>query len=635
MLIESTGIIRRCVVALAYGLATILFSFCTKEADKDITVTSIRISHRTAEMQVGETLQLTANILPSNATNKTVIWASSKQSVATVSGGGLVTAVAEGYSTITASCGGKAETCVLTVNKGRVEVLSVSLNYNEANLKKGETISLVAVVNPSDASDQTVMWKSTNDEVVEVDQNGKALAKSGGVGVIIAKAGSKEASCFVTVIVPVTSIEFEESSITMVEGESRKLSIHIKPEDATDKGLIWSSSNNDIVSVSDGVVLAGKPGRATITATLEDKTAHCLVSVVKDAIVFADLRLKAALVSRFDTNNDGEISYGEAAAVSSIAGVFEDDTSFKSFDEFQFFTGVSRVPNNMFEAWGQLESIVLPDSIVTIGESAFSNCLSLQQIIIPNGVQNIGDRAFQSCTRLKTITIPQSVESLGSWSFSGCSVLETITLPNGLRGIGWGTFSNCKNLGSIELPEQLISIGIDAFKGSGLRSIIIPSSVQNVRGYAFQECKQLSTVSFNNPKTEIEHMVFNDCSSLSSVSLPSSIKRLADGIFWGCTSLQSIVIPKTVTVLDVYVFYGCSALRSIVLPQNVVSIGGASFYRCSNLKTVTVQSKVPPVLGDSAFYRVDLNSVLVPKESVDAYKNAEGWKEYSRIINAL
>lgn len=307
-------------------------------------------------MLIDETLQLAAVVNPSNVSDKNIMWASSKQSVATITNSGLVTTVGEGTSTITASCGGKSGTCILSVERGEVSVSSLSLNINLAQIKKGETLSLEATVKPSDATDKSVSWRSTNDAVAYV-RDGMVNAINEGSATIIAKAGSKEASCFVTVIVPVTSIEFEESSITMVEGESRKLSIHIIPEDATDKGLIWSSSNNDFVSVSDGIVLAGKPGEATITATLENKTAHCLVPVVKDAIVFADLRLKAALVSRFDTNNDGEISYGEAAAVSSIAGVFEDDTSFKSFDEFQFFTGVSRVPNNMFEAWGLSKTV--------------------------------------------------------------------------------------------------------------------------------------------------------------------------------------------------------------------------------------------------------------------------------------
>lgn len=252
------------------------------ETNKEVFVSSVSLSHATAEMLIGETLQLVANVNPANATDKTVIWASSKQSVATISDSGLVTAIGEGLSTITASCGGKSGTCILSVEKGRVSVSSVSLNINSAQIQKGETLSLEATVKPSDATDKTVIWSSSNSYIAEVDQTGKVVAKNGGSVSITALVDSKTAQCAVTVIVPVVSINIENESITMVEGESRKLSIDIQPEDATDKELIWSSSNDDIVSVSDGIVLAGKPGEATVTVKTVDGScsAKCSVSVV-------------------------------------------------------------------------------------------------------------------------------------------------------------------------------------------------------------------------------------------------------------------------------------------------------------------------------------------------------------------
>jgi hypothetical protein len=537
------------------------------ETNKEVFVSSVSLSHATAEMLIGETLQLVANVNPANATDKTVIWASSKQSVATVSNNGLVTAISEGQATIYANVGGKMASCSVIVQEKIIAVTSVTLNKTELVLYIGQSETLVATV---------------------------------------------------------------------------------KPDNATDKTIVWSSSDETVSIVSsEGKVTALKEGTSTITANINNKSAVCNVAIVKDpkenAIDFADIKLKAALVTRFDTNKDGEISYREAAAVSSIEGVFEGDTSFKSFDEFQFFSGVTRVPNNMFEAWAQMESIVLPGSIVTIGESAFNNCLSLRKIEIPDGVLNIGQRAFSSCAQLKKIIIPQSVNSIGNYIFSGCGALESITLPNGLRSIGWGAFENCKSLCSIELPEQIEAIGISAFEGSGLTSITIPSSVTTVNNQAFKKCQQLSTVSFNNPKTVIESLAFMDCNRLSTVILPASIKRLEYGVFWGCYSLRTIDIPETVTELDGSVFWGCTSLKSIVLPASIVSIGGSSFYRCSNLKTVTIHSIVPPVLGGQAFY-IGLyvsdgkyhypDSILVPKESLDSYKKADGWKEYSDIIYA-
>ena len=551
---------------LLFLFATVLI-LCCEKAPEEIAVSSVSIAQPTAEMIEGETVQLTAIITPSNATDQSVIWASSKQSVATVSEDGLVTAISEGQSTIIANAGGKSATCIVSVKSGYVAVSSISLDRESITLEEGSATTLIATVKPNDATDKNVTWNSSDTSVATVDNKGKVTAE--------------------------------------------------------------------------------KEGSSTITASIDNKTATCIITVVKDpknnTIDFADIEIKAALLTHFDSNNDGELSYREAAAVSSIAGVFGNDVSFKSFDEFQFFSGVTIIPNNMFESWSQLKSIKLPDGILSIGDSAFRLCLSLEEISIPNKVKTIGEKAFQSCVRLKTVIIPQSVTGLAGYTFSGCSALESITLPDSIGYIGWGTFEDCKSLADIKLPEQLRSIGISAFQGSGLKSIIIPSSVTVVNNQAFRDCQQLQSVSFNNPKTEIEYLAFMNCTSLSNISLPSSIKSLEMGVFWGCSRLRTIDIPESVTKLDKDVFYGCTALKSIILPSSIVSIGEQSFYRCSNLETITVLSAVPPILGKEAFH-IGLyilentikypDKIIVPKECLDIYKKADGWKEYSTIIQA-
>lgn len=150
-------------------------------------------------MIVGETVQLSATVLPSNATEKTLSWASSKQSVATVSGSGLVTALAEGSSTITVSVGGKLATCQVTVEKKVISVTSVTLDKTELTLKEGEEANLVATVKPDDATDKTVTWKSSDTSIVSVTNEGKVSAVKEGTATITASSGDKTASCKVTV----------------------------------------------------------------------------------------------------------------------------------------------------------------------------------------------------------------------------------------------------------------------------------------------------------------------------------------------------------------------------------------------------------------------------------------------------
>ena len=172
--------------------------FACEKPPQEIPVSSVSLNQATAEMIVGETVQLSATVLPSNATDKTLSWASSKQSVATVSGSGLVTALAEGSSTITVFVGGKSATCQVTVEKKVISVTSVTLDKTELTLKEGEEANLVATVKPEDASDKTITWSSSDDSVATVE-SGKVKALKEGTVTITASAGAVKAECMVTV----------------------------------------------------------------------------------------------------------------------------------------------------------------------------------------------------------------------------------------------------------------------------------------------------------------------------------------------------------------------------------------------------------------------------------------------------
>ena len=226
---------KKLFVVILCCVITVLAISCDKE--KDVAVSSVSLSQPTAEMIIGETVQLNATVLPSDATDKSVTWASSKQSVATVSGSGKVTAVAEGVSTITASAGGKSASCTVTVSKGYVAVTSITLNKTELALEKGLSETLTATVAPDDATDKTVTWSSSNEAVASVN-DGVVLGVSEGESIITAKAGEKTATCKVIVrkkIIAVESIELNKIELTLIEGESETLIVSIMPENATDK----------------------------------------------------------------------------------------------------------------------------------------------------------------------------------------------------------------------------------------------------------------------------------------------------------------------------------------------------------------------------------------------------------------
>ena len=244
-------------------------------------VTSVTLDKTTASLKAGETVTLTATVNPSNATDKTVTWSSSDQTIATVSNG-VVIAKKVGTATITAKAGGRTATCQVTVVA--TEVTSVTLDKTTASLKAGETVTLTATVNPSNATDKTVTW-SSSDQTIATVSNGVVTAKKVGTATITAKAGSKTATCQVTVVATeVTSVTLDKTTASLKAGETVTLTATVNPSDATDKTVTWSSSDQTIATVSNGVVTAKKVGTATITAKAGSKTATCQISVKQSSI---------------------------------------------------------------------------------------------------------------------------------------------------------------------------------------------------------------------------------------------------------------------------------------------------------------------------------------------------------------
>ena len=287
------------VTAKKIGTATITARAGEKSATCAITVeptpvTSVTLDKPSATLKVGETVTLTATVKPDDATDKTVTWTTSDASVATVSNG-VVTAKKIGTATITAKAGEKSATCAITVNP--TPVTSVTLDKPSATLKVGETVTLTATVKPDDATDKTVTW-ITSDASVATVNNGVVTAKKVGSATITAKVGDVSATCIISVtatgnhegmgeedwIIPVIRITLNKTSISLKAGETITLTATVKPDDATDKTVTWTSSDASVATVENGVVTAKKVGTATITAKAGDKSATCAVTVKDNTI---------------------------------------------------------------------------------------------------------------------------------------------------------------------------------------------------------------------------------------------------------------------------------------------------------------------------------------------------------------
>lgn len=329
-------------------------------------------------------------------------------------------------------------------------------------------------------------------------------------------------------------------------------------------------------------------------------------------IVFADANIKAALVAAFDTEGDGELSYMEAAAVTSIDGVFGTKKTYTSFDEFQYFTGVTSIPQSMFEGW-QITSIVIPESVVTIGWYAFRDCVKLTSINIPDFVRSINGSTFSGCSRLTSITIPESVTNIGSSTFQNCSSLTNITLPEGVTSIGSNTFYGCSSLTSMTIPDGVTSIDYSAFRGCGsLTCITLPESVKSIEGCAFYGCGNLTNITIPESVTSIGSFAFYGCSSLMSIIIPEDVYKIENNTFSGCSNLTSITIPESVTSIGEGAFGNCSSLTSITIPESVTSIGEGAFRNCFSLESITIPEAVS-IIEDGIFRGcISLVTITVP-----------------------
>ena len=251
-----------------------------KLGELPVPVSSISLSNEAISLRVGQTVTLTATVLPYDATDKTVTWTSSNEAVATVDADGKVTAKALGQAVITAKCGEVSATCAVTVIPTPAE--SVTLSQTTASLKVNQTVALTATVMPEDATDKTVTWTSSNEAVATVDANGKVTAMALGEAVITAKCGDVSATCAVTVVAtPVESVTLNQTTASLRVGQTVTLTATVQPEDATDKTVTWSSSNEAVATVdAEGKVTAKALGKAVITASCGDASATCAVTVV-------------------------------------------------------------------------------------------------------------------------------------------------------------------------------------------------------------------------------------------------------------------------------------------------------------------------------------------------------------------
>ena len=289
--------------------------------------------------------------------------------------------------------------------------------------------------------------------------------------------------------------------------------------------------------------------------------------------------------------------------------------------------GVKIIANHAFSwCFYSLKSIIIPDSVTSIGDGAFSECHSLKSINIPDSVTRIGYSAFKSCGGLTSISIPPSVTTIEDGTFLGCHSLRNINIPDTVTRIGRSAFEDCDSLTSINIPPSLTTIEDGTFLCChSLRNINIPDTVTSIENYAFSECNSLKNINIPNGVTWIGDSAFFYCNSLISITIPSSVIAIGINPFCGChadlkneskafiyehnvlfnkdkTTIISYrakdanyVIPDSVTSIGACAFLGCNSLTSIIIPDSVTSIGWLAFAYCNFLTSINIPDSVTSI----------------------------------------
>lgn len=339
---------------------------------------------------------------------------------------------------------------------------------------------------------------------------------------------------------------------------------------------ITQDENNVYFELADGTVI-------TISKTGQ--------SVDPNIIQFADENVKKLCVGMWDTNGDLELSYDEAATVTSLGTTFTGNSEIQIFNELKHFTGL------------------------TVLDDAFSGCSNLWKVTIPVNVESMTFNNFKGCVSLKTIT------------FEKGSKLKAFTGGHDNNYKILGAFLDCKSLTTIEIPASVESLGT-AFKGSSLRTI------------TFEKGSKLKSITGGYQNKDNYSGALSDCKALTFIEIPASVETIEIAAFYMCSSLEMITFEKGSKlesisgVRDLGAFDGAINLTTVDMSEctQVKRIDEYTFYGNSNLRLFKIGTEIPPTCKDYTFYNINPYSVLkVPSGCTDAYKKATGWKKFASI----
>ncbi len=560
----------------------------------------------------------------------------------------------------------------------------ITLNATLLNLGVNESskLDIVAVTGAQNWDKLSgVAWTSSNPDIATVDAVGNvSTLKAGEAEITATVIGSPSVQAVCKIIVSDQKPEeiyptgfAISSSVSLDQGKTKKLSVGYKGVGITNKEVIWTSSNENVATVSeDGTITAVGAGTAEITVTSvgknagqsEPASATCTVSVtgMYDGLKYKIDNNQITITGYTGTKTDVQIP-------SEINGI-----------------AVKTIQANAFIAQ-DLTSVVIPSSVTSIGKNSFRSNKSLSQVVLPSTISNIAEGAFSNCTSLTSIQIPEGVTTISKDAFNNCKNLSMVTLPKSLKVIGSNAFADCDSLKTIKLPDNLTNITSTSFektvriiatKGSATaallddRSISYEASVLDVypttiglnedeKELVQGDTFQLRLNSYSGNPTNKELSWSTDNPAVATVDENGLVTAMKEGTavitatsvgknegqekpasatctihvegvegnyvytindgnvtitdYKGSDTdlvIPSVIAGKPVMEIGGYSFWSNDDMTSVVIPEGVTKIGDYAFNGNDNLHTVSLPSTLKTI-GARAFWGTDIEEITIPE----------------------
>ncbi len=538
-----------------------------------------------------------------------------------------------------------------------IPATSISLSANEVALAPGQQTKLEATLVPEDTTEKNVVWSSSDEGVVSVDDQGNLTGVSAGQAVVtVASEKNSDVKAEATVeVAPVADsvgVIMSQSSLSVTPQASAEVKALLS-DSLQGSVVTWSSSNEAIASVSahaddssQADVAAGDNiGDAVITASVEGadsvvRTADMTVHVRPSDYDDFDIDENGNLIgykgnSSYVTIPNNVTSIGEMAFQATPVQTVVVPASVESIGKYAF-RGTARLSTVIFE-----DTDENPSRLTEVGDEAFSNTGVLDVVKLPRSVTKLGVSVFMSST-IKTAVIPQGVTEIPDSTFLQAAQLHDLTISDDVTTIGADAFNICNSLSTIKLshadsdelteglPSSLKSIGDAAFSSTALTKAILPSGVESVGNSAFA-LAGIQEIELNEGLKYLGTQAFQGA-QVSSLSVPDSVNNVGTGAFAYMSALTQITFGRNIPAEQlVGGFVGDSSLQSIVMPEdafNYTTVDGALFdkavteliaYPLAKGGTYTVPEGVTAI-ADYALQQAAITGIVLPStlESVGA-----------------